>query len=376
MDLAGSIQAAARVAWENGQPAAAAVLDRFVIALGECRTGRGFRDAICGAYHVQPKSCRVRLCPDCERARSGRFVARMAELVGAMQRPVFWTLTIPNVKRGDLAAGNAVLIEAFRALRRRAIIAGGVCGAHGCGHPRHRAELAADCHCARCIGCRVCIHEAVRGGVYSVEDTWRPDRGDWHPHLHTLMDAPWIAWAELRDAWRAVTCDAIRKREAAAGAPKRLARCLHLADGRGIAIAPCRGASIVWVSAVRGDGDARLAAIRETLKYVSKGLLDRDGKIVASAGPPELAELLMAIRSRRLVAGWGTLRGVHDRDDEYGDDVLSGPDVRPEFRGLPKICPSCGSEAVWELPIAVPRWQCTPLPRGRLSWRPPSAARA
>lgn len=377
VDLSSSVREAARSAWSNGDDAGAAVLDRFALALDDCRTGRGFRDAICGAYHVQPKSCRVRLCPDCERSRSGRFVGRLAEIVADMDRAVFWTLTIPNVQRGQLVAGVDVLLAAFRALRRRAIVAGGPCPGHPCAHPRHRAALMAECRCARCVGCRVCVHRPVQGGVYSVEITWRPERGDWHPHLHALMDAPWIAWAEMRDAWRAVTCDAIRRAERrAAGATGRLPRCLHPADDRGIALAPCRGASIVWVNAVEGEGDARLAAIRETLKYVSKGLLDRDGRIVASAGPPELAELLLAIRSRRLVSGWGSLRNVHDDDDETDDEILSGPDVQLEFRGLPRLCPSCGGVALWELPVSVTRRACIPLANGRLSWRPPPAARA
>ena len=368
---------AARASWSNGDEVGASVLDRFALALEECRTGRGFRDAACGAYHVQPKSCRVRLCPDCERSRSGRFVARLAEIVEAMDRAVFWTLTIPNVGRGELVGGVDTLLDAFRALRRRAIFAGGACAGHDCGHPRHRPALMAECRCATCVGCRTCVHRPVAGGVYSIEITWRPDRGDWHPHLHALMDTPWIAWSELRDAWRAVTCDAIRRAERkTAGATGRLPRCTHPADERGLAVDPCRGASIVWVNAVQGDGEARQRAIRETLKYVTKGLLDRDGKIVASAGPPELAELLLAIRKRRLVSGWGSLRNVHDDDSEPDpDEILLGEDVQAEFRGLPRRCPSCGGEALWELPVTVQRRACRPMPNGRLSWRPPPAAR-
>jgi len=378
VDLSNTLRESARVAWSLGDAVGAAAIDKMTALLDQCRGGRAYREAGCGVYLVRPRSCHVRLCPDCERSRSARFVMRLAELVGTMSRAVFWTLTIPNVARGRLVSGVDLLLDAFRALRRRAIFAGGPCPGHDCGHPRHRAALMAECRCARCVRCTKCIHQAVAGGVYSIEITWRPERGDWHPHLHALMDSPWVAWAEMRDAWRAVTCDAIRKAERkAAGTPGRLPRCAHPADERGIALAPCRGASIVWVEAVKGDGEARVKAIRETLKYVSKGLLDRDGKLVETAGPPELAELVLAIRTRRLVSGWGSFRNVHDQDDDGPDpDVLSGPDVAPELRGLPRTCPTCRMEAMWEMPINVPRRACLPGKDGWLIWRPPQAARA
>lgn len=307
-----------------------------------------------------------------------------------MERASLWTLTIPNVPRGQLAGGVDVLIEAFAAVRRQAIVKGGVCRSrlHQCGHPNHRPALVAECRCARCVGCKVCVHDPVRGGVYSVEITWRPERGDWHPHAHALMDAPWILQREMREAWRAATCDATRRAERrAAGLKGRIPRCAHPHDAEGRTVAPCVGASMIWVNRIAGEGDARLRAIRETLKYVSKGLLDRDGKVVASAGAAELGELLLTIRTRRLVAGWGSFRHVKDREpdevemDADGEpipgEILSGPDVHPDRRGLPRHCPSCGNEAEWELPIDLPRRYARPGLTHWLTWRPPiPAARA
>jgi len=46
------------------------------------RTGRGAYD------FIGPR------CPDCERARIARLVARYEGLIAELERPVFWTLTI------------------------------------------------------------------------------------------------------------------------------------------------------------------------------------------------------------------------------------------------------------------------------------------
>jgi hypothetical protein len=411
MALKAFLSSAAAGVWED-RPADAVALEAMANKLEGCRYGHAAPDQNCGAYTFRPSSCRVRLCPDCERARSARLVSRYDEVGGAMAQPRLWTLTLPNVPPGQLRPSLGVLQDAMAHLRRRAIIAGGPCaGGHRavayddvgasqhheaavdlepCAHPPHRRALRGACRCARCLevdviragqrvtinGCPRCHHEPVLGGVYSVEITWSPERRDWHPHAHILMDAPWIAWSEVRDAWRAVTCDAIRRRERkTAGAIGPLPRCQHPADARGIATSGCRGASIVWVSAVEGapGSPERRKAVRETLKYVSKGLLDRDGGLLPGASPLELAELLLAIRGRRLVAGWGSFRNVKDDDDEGldPDAYLVGPDVPPEMIGLPRICPACGQVASWGLPIPVARTNCRRLESGVLLWQPP-----
>ncbi len=404
----------------EGDPAGALALEVMARRLADCRHGDAFRDAICGAYLFRPHSCHVRLCPDDERARAARLVARFAQLVDAMASPKFWTLTLPNVPAGSLEAGIDVLLDALAHLRRRAIFTGGPCRADhraaayvevgtgefhrsgdeldACAHPPHRRTLALAgvCRCARCLevdvmsagyrvtvnGCPRCHHEPVAGGVHSLEVTWSSERGDWHPHAHLLVDAPWILQREMRDAWRAVTCDAVRRAERrTAGLDGRIPPCAHRADKRGLAVAPCRGASIVWVEAVRGEAgsDERRRAVRETLKYVTKGLLGPHGELLPGAHAAELGELLLALRGRRLVAGWGTFRNVHDVDEEDAldpDEYLVGPDVLPVMWGLPRRCPLCRGEARWELPIGVPRRACRPIGNGLFAWRPPPPARA
>jgi hypothetical protein len=340
-------------------PDGAAVLGGMAHALHGCRGARAYRDAGCGAWIARPRSCRIRLCPDCERARAARLVGRLAEIAGTMARPVFWTFTIPNVPADDLAGGVDVLLDAFRALRRRAMFRGGKC--RPVGSPDH-------------------VHRPVAGGVYALEVTWNGERRDWHPHVHTLMDAPYILWSEARDAWRAVTCDAIRKRARPDGVKGRLPRCEHRADREGHPLDGCRGASIVWVAAVKGEpgSEERRKAVRETLKYTVGGFTKDDGQLADGATGIDLGDLLLALRNRRLVAGWGTLRHVHDddEDDEDAGDVLRGPDVLPAHVGLPRICPVCRRVAMWDLPVDVPRRACIPQQGGHMVWRPPPAAAA
>ena len=397
----------------------AVALDEMANRLDACRGGSAFREAGCGGYLVRPHSCHGRLCPDCERARSARLAARFAELADAMGQPRFWTLTVPNVAPDDLGElGIDVLLDALAHLRRRAIFEGGPCRAghragaftdvdtgvrhafspevEPCSHPRHsrQAAEAGSCRCARCIeveivvdgyrvtlnGCPRCTHAPVAGGVYSIEVTWNPERADWHPHAHLLLDAPWIRWAEMRDAWRAVSCDAIRRAEQRrAGLAGPIPPCPHHANEKGLATDGCRGASVVWVEDVRGapGSEARLAAVHETLKYVSKGLLDPEGRPLPGAGPGEIAEFLLATRGRRLVSGWGSFRNVHDSEDEPLDPAqyLVGPDVLPSMVGLPRRCPLCGGEALWEPPIQVRRLACRPGRGGLLTWQPPPSRR-
>ncbi len=437
-------------------PLGGILLERWARQVEACRVGYRTLERGCGSWVFSPQRCDVRLCPDCERARSGRLVNRYDTVAGEMVSPKHWVFGLPNVAPGELHESLGVLLDAMAHLRHRALFAGGPCGgAHRavayddvdtgehhasgdevepCSHPRHRRELAAvgSCRCARCLevdiqragervtvnGCPRCVHDPVRGGIYSIEVTWSPTRpqghpqgyketADWHPHVHVLMDAPWIVQSEVRDAWQECTCDAIRRAEGRrAGSSERIAPCRHLrgwvptgqCQHCGIAVgetdiwcgsrcrhkslraAGCRGASVVNVRAVDGAPGTpeRRKAVMEVLKYVSKGLIDKDGHLLPGAGPLELAELLLAIRGRRLVAGWGSFRNVHDDDelerdtvpvwtgdiDEHGQDVI----LR-----LPRVCPCCGQEAQWGGPRKARRIFVHRRDDGVLVWLPPGS---
>ena len=120
------------------------------------------------AYH-----CRERLCVWCSGARGAQLGDALLPLVQAMARPWFLTLTVKNGP--DLAERAAHLRIAFKKLRRRrwwqANVAGGI----------------------------------------AVEEVTRNDRsGQWHPHLHLIIDATLpqlVLQTALRDLWAAVTGD-------------------------------------------------------------------------------------------------------------------------------------------------------------------------
>ena len=65
------------------------------------------------------------------------------------------------------------------------------------------------------------IWEKVRGGAAFLEFKWNDKAQRWHPHLHVLMDAPYIEQGKLAQSWHAITGDSfivdIRRVEAEKG---------------------------------------------------------------------------------------------------------------------------------------------------------------
>ncbi len=132
-----------------------------------CRDGCG---QLAGrhAYH-----CRERLCVYCSRARGAALGDALLPLVEAMARPWFLTLTVKNGP--DLPERAAQLRVAFKKLRRRAW---------------WKANVA--------------------GGIAVEEVTHNADTGEWHRHLHVVMDAALpqaVLQGKLAALWVAVTGD-------------------------------------------------------------------------------------------------------------------------------------------------------------------------
>jgi hypothetical protein len=389
--------------------------DERAAALRDCNQVRVFIHRGRGHGVATPMSCHVRGCPDCERSRVGRLVLRFGELAAAMTRPVFWTWTVRNVPAGYLGSGILELKRDFGRLRRRALVRGARCrwtwrdGAPG--HPCHPPVPAAACgrdcptrtgrrasHCpehppavvhvdgcppicphhghARARNCPDFAHRAIAGGVSAVEVTWSTTDASWHPHIHALVDAPWIAWGEMRDHWVGLTC--------------RTAGCRHVCTTcRGLAGSwehgawraceacaggqhpRCTGAWSVWVEPLPVDEAARAGAIREVLKYVGK-----PAGITDSLDPDRIGEFIWSTRALKAVSGWGDLFRIGA--DPASDGLEREDEHVIRFAWMtwrvPKICPHCHEETTaddWTGPLPKNRLDAVRMDGHRLGWVDP-----
>jgi hypothetical protein len=284
-------------------------------ALRGCREAVALRDRVCGGTLIVPQSCRVRTCPDCEQARQVQVIDRYQLAVEAIPagRAKFATFTIRNRPRDELAAGLDHLRDSMEKLRRRAVWKGGRC--------RDRSLCRQPLDPER-PGWRL-PHQPVAAALQTVEVTpWTPERPSWHPHLHAIIDAPFIDQGELSDAWAAITGDSF------------------IVDIRAVAT----------YATEHHEGDTR-AALAELLKYAAKPhpayLSERD--------PAPIAELLLALRGRRMTSATGYLHHL-DPDLEYV--LTAGPScsllvlVQPDQPGAepyraPRTCPLHGGVADW-----------------------------
>lgn len=122
----------------------------------------------CGAKWSVPQSCNRRTCGRCSKSRASRTQARYGHAVAAMKWPALVTLTVPNARTPELLEVQlGVLVQGFRELRRRGVWK--------------------DCP-----------------GLWSIEVTWNPRTG-YHPHIHAIVDLPFVSLRELSAEWERLT---------------------------------------------------------------------------------------------------------------------------------------------------------------------------
>lgn len=116
-------------------------------------THNGKRLEVANAYR-----CKVRLCAICDATNARRDFFVLASRVLAHSRrypramPIMLTLTVPNVVGAELPAMIGLILGSFRKLMRMNVV-------------------------KRC----------VLGWHRSLEVTFNPERGDFHPHVHALV---------------------------------------------------------------------------------------------------------------------------------------------------------------------------------------------
>lgn len=220
---------------------------------------RNGRDVIVGP-NGKPRAlsahCDHRLCPSCARRRSARMVAETKPKVVAVmkaKKPALITLTIDDRRGESLASASKRIQSAFKRLRRGK-------------NWKHN----------------------VKGGLSAFETTRNEVRGTWHVHIHVVADVHFYAQEELLADWR---------------------------DALGTTGLKIGGANIQ--RAKSGEGMEVDDALRECIKYVSKGI--DDGMTDES-----LRELLKWMRGRRLTTCFGSFYGIHVDEEERPETEEEG----------------------------------------------------
>jgi hypothetical protein len=135
-------------------------------SLLDCRKFAWFvRHKDTGMVKVVSNACRLRWCPICSNVRYVQIRRAVQDWIQSISQPKFITLTLLHTAR-PLADQIASLYRAFRLLRQRNKIS-----------------------------------RKIRGGVWFFQITRNRKTLDWHPHLHVLVDASFIAKEVLSQEW-------------------------------------------------------------------------------------------------------------------------------------------------------------------------------
>lgn len=182
--------------------------------------------------------CRHRLCPLCSKARAQQTAEKIEAACSAADALRFLTLTLRS-SDGPLGEQLDRLFACFREFRRT-----------------------------------VEWRRHVRGGVYTFEATWNESTGQWHPHLHVLIDGGFWEQQSIAAAWERCTGDS----------------------------------RIVDIRAVHSK--------RKAASYVAKYAAKPPS--MESWPPERIRDYARGVRRRRLVHTFGTMHGVEvDRDEEH-----------------------------------------------------------
>jgi len=159
-------------------------------ALMSC--GRYFQKIVfpCGTVKLLPHNCDSVFCPECASRRSKPLQEKILSRVNQSKYHYFFlTLTVRNWPELDREGLNQ-LIRQFAKLR----------GLND-------------------------WKEQVRGGVYSVEATHNRETGEWHPHIHVLLECKrtlpddWLG--NLKASWQRITGSHVLRLERMYGTDKR-----------------------------------------------------------------------------------------------------------------------------------------------------------
>lgn len=219
------------------QPDVHTLLRKRAVRMGRCCQMPTLRLNATGAICPALTRCRDRLCPLCSDKRGRVAARRTARLVERFNATRFLTLTLKH--RGEHLNAMATRgTDAFTRLRETST-----------------------------------WRKHVKGGVWAAETTRNPTTGEWHHHLHVIIDGTYFPQPVLKELWLSITGDS----------------------------------SIVHVKAVHD----RAAAAKYITRYVAKPLDLRTWP------PPAIREYAEAMHGRRLLQTFGTAHNTRtDADDQ------------------------------------------------------------
>ncbi len=165
--------------WDSSAAAAAAAMARHNLPARSDRILQCRRVMMCSyaqsdnsLISIFPSRCRDRLCPYCSYVSRRSRAAEMANVVDKMRQPMLVTLTICRDEATSLSADIKRLYRAWSALRRRQL-----------------------------------YKQLWRSGVWVLEISWSTTLG--HPHLHCIIDSPYIPQNQLSHDWHQITNDSM-----------------------------------------------------------------------------------------------------------------------------------------------------------------------
>ncbi len=138
----------------------------------DCRSRAWFiRHSDTGMVRIASKQCRLRWCFHCSEARQQFITQAVLPWYQKAKKPRLLTVTLKHTQ-APLDEQIDFLYKSFAKLRNRKI-------------------------------CK----DAIRGGIWFFQVTYNQKTGEWHPHIHALLDAEYMLHATLESNWYNITGD-------------------------------------------------------------------------------------------------------------------------------------------------------------------------
>jgi len=199
--------------------------------LEQCRTGAWFtRNSKTAKVKVISSACHLRWCPMCSATRRWFLTQEVSKWLKTAKQPKFLTLTVEHTSQ-LLNDQIEHLYTAFKKYRKLKL-----------------------------------LKTSIRGGVWFFQIHRSKTDKLWHPHLHCVIDSPWLDKYKLSELWEKVTVTS------------KIINIKEVKDSKSMA-----------------EYVARYAA-RPSL--------------LSSMDVPSRLELLLSLHGRRLVGTWGSARSI------------------------------------------------------------------